>query len=98
MIRKRAKAILERLEMDDGQSVPADLVTASGGGLDPHISYAAAMHQARRIAKARGIGENIVKKLVDDRTEQIPLTFDEASRIVNVLELNVALDRASDNQ
>jgi K+-transporting ATPase ATPase C chain len=83
------------LALNLDEAVPADLVTASGAGLDPHISYAGAIAQAPRIADARGISENEVVRVIDDIAESIPLTAENA-KIVNVLELNLALDTARD--
>ncbi|MFF3026150.1 K(+)-transporting ATPase subunit C [Microbacterium sp. NPDC057944] len=89
-IQERKTAIAEREGVDPAQ-VPADAVTASASGLDPHISVAYALLQAPRVAEARGLSEQEVTDLVESRIQGRDLGFLGEERI-NVAELNLALD------
>ena len=91
-VRERTEAIAAR-EHVTADRIPADMVTASGGGLDPHIPPAAAALQAPRVAAARGVAVEQVNELIDGHTEPPTLRFLGRTR-VNVLELNLALDAA----
>lgn len=71
--------------------IPSDLVTASGGGLDPNISVQAAKVQVKRISKIRKINENKIQELITSNTEK-PLLGLFGTEKINVLKLNIALD------
>jgi K+-transporting ATPase ATPase C chain len=89
---ERLDAVMKQEGVTAAQ-VPSEIVTASGGGLDPHLPPAAAAMQAARVASARGVAVERVRDLIDAHTEAPTLGFLGRSR-VNVLELNLALDEA----
>jgi potassium-transporting ATPase KdpC subunit len=92
-IKGRVEAI-RAAHPDQNSPIPVDLVTASGSGLDPHISPAAAEYQVARIAKVRGLSENKVREVVILNTEGRSLGVLGEPR-VNVLQLNLSLDTLS---
>jgi potassium-transporting ATPase KdpC subunit len=87
------KLVRERIDSfkahNPGEPIPVEMVTASGSGLDPDITPAAAMAQVKRIARERQLPENIVRELVNDHTEKSWF----APEKVNVLLLNIELDK-----
>ncbi len=90
MVQARIDA-LKAADPDNTAPIPVDLVTASGSGLDPHISIAAALYQVSRVAAVRGLSEADIQSLVEKYTEGRQFGFLGEPR-VNVLLLNLALD------
>lgn len=88
---ERARKTIAQYGASATTPLPADLAAASGSGLDPHISGRAALYQAGRVAKARGLSQSEVETLIR-RSAFAPGGFLTADRVVNVLELNLALD------
>ena len=88
---KATIADLRAIETQNNLPVPVDLVTASGSGLDPHISPAAARYQLKRVALARGLDDTTVQMLIEQHTEDRQLKLLGEPR-VNILRLNLALD------
>src|ERR1700693_675789 len=91
-IKDRVDAYRKENGLGENDSVPADAVTASGSGLDPHISARNAALQTARVAKARGLGEDKVRELISQNTDGRNLGF-LGEPGVNVLQLNLALGR-----
>lgn len=93
-IKMRVQAYRSENHLADDILIPADAVTASGSGLDPHISIKNALLQAPRVAQARALDINIVKKEIVKATA-VPAFGILGESGVNVLQLNLALDRTS---
>ena len=92
--RARIEQVRRENNLPSNASVPADLVLSSGSGLDPHISPESAMLQVQRVASARGLPESWVQNLVYQYIEGPQFGFLGSNR-VNVLDLNIALDKLS---
>ncbi|MCA9194983.1 MAG: potassium-transporting ATPase subunit C [Planctomycetales bacterium] len=91
-IRERADAILANYKLKDGATLPADLATASGSGLDPHISLAAALIQADRIAMSRQVEVSTIQELLQRQAASRSVPTTDSEGLVNVLEFNLLLD------
>ncbi|HEX5103928.1 MAG TPA: potassium-transporting ATPase subunit KdpC [Pirellulaceae bacterium] len=89
---RRAAETLAQLQPGEGQLVPADLVAASGSGLDPNITLAAARFQAPRVAQARKLSVEKVEELINQHTDSPTLAIFGGEPLVNILLLNLALD------
>jgi K+-transporting ATPase ATPase C chain len=91
----RVQGDADRLQAENpGAAIPMDLLTSSGSGLDPHISPEAAEFQVPRIAKERGLSQDVVREAIRQHTEARQFGFLGEAR-VNVLELNLVLDEIS---
>lgn len=89
---ERAVKILDRMSVGKANPLPADLVTASGSGMDPHITLKAAQYQVARVAEARGIPVRSVQAVLAHHVEKTG-GFLTPEPLVNVLLVNIALDR-----
>ncbi len=93
VLAERARQSIERLSPGAGELVPADLVSASGSGMDPHITLAAAILQLPRVAAARNLSQQQVESVVRGHTDAPTIVSLGGEPLVNVLELNLALDQ-----
>ena len=93
-VKQRVKRYRNANGLAANEAVPVDAVTASGSGLDPHISKLNAKYQARRVADARGISKQKLQQLIDENTDDPSLGF-LGEPGVNVLQLNLALRAAT---
>jgi potassium-transporting ATPase KdpC subunit len=91
-IRRLAEQYRQDCGLPPGTPIPIDAVTRSASGLDPHITPANADLQIPRVARARGLTEDALRRLLADHTQGRQLGF-LGSRRVSVLDLNLALDR-----
>ena len=92
LIKQRVKRVKAAHPEKSGEPVPVELVTSSGSGLDPNITYKAAIYQIERIAKARRLSTDEVKKVIDKCSYYKTFSL-SSEKIVNVLEVNLCLDR-----
>ncbi len=97
-VSERAREIMDRHDLKEGQRIPADLVTASGSGMDPHITLEAARFQSPRVAAARGLSKEKVETLIESSAEVPALRVFGGKPLVNVLRLNVLLDSMERDQ
>lgn len=89
---ERLQPVLEAHGAEPGRPLPADLATASGSGMDPHILLDSAIYQAARVARARGLDEQALVQWLRNHADR-PGAFLGSGAIVNVLETNIALDK-----
>jgi len=94
VVKQRVTQYRKANALRSNEPVPVDAVTASGSGLDPHISELNAHYQARRVAEARGISQHNVEQLIAENTDKPSLGF-LGEPGVNVLKLNLALRHAA---
>ena len=95
LLTERAQALITRYGLREGQRLPADLVAASGSGMDPHITMEAARFQAPRVASVRHLPLDRVYQLIEQNTDVPTLRVFGGEPVVNVLKLNIALDAKS---
>lgn len=95
-VQKRIDTILLQNPEMKKSDIPAEMVTASGSGLDPNISLLSARLQMKRIAKVRGIKVSQLEKLIEKHTEK-PLFGIFGTEKINLLKLNIALDKLTNN-
>lgn len=93
MVASRIDTFLVHHPYLDRSEVPAEMVTASASGLDPHISLTSAAVQAERVAISRGVDKSEIAKIIEEQTEK-PLV---GPHMINVLKLNIALDEKYNN-
>lgn len=91
-LKERAMTLMTRFGTIPGHPIPADLVTASGSGLDPHITLSAAEYQAPRVAQARGVTEELVRSILKEQSRKSERVF-STEPVVNVLLVNLELDK-----
>lgn len=92
LIQERTDKLLASNPEMTKADIPVELITASGSGLDPHITKRAAMLQVKRIAKTRNISEADLVSLISENNQQAFLGIFGPEDIINVLKLNIALD------
>lgn len=91
----KTRAQYWKQEKGSNQKIPTDLLTSSASGLDPHISYKAALYQVSIVAKKTGLSEDLLKTLIDENTKDNLIIGDG---MVNVLTLNIAVDKELQKQ
>lgn len=89
---ERAKNIIGRYALAEGRYIPADLVTASGSGIDPHITLEAARFQMPRVAASRNLSADEIERLIMQNAEVPTFRVFGGEPVINVLRLNLSLD------